>query len=87
MSRLAQVLAARGGATGSPSEAVQEAENIEGRKVLTASAPVAPLGWRVFGTSRKPSSSTSTPVLNGFKPLCYAHPNHWGSGHAEEWAR
>ena len=48
MSRLAQVLAARGGATGSPSEAVQEAENIEGRKVLTASAPVAPLGWRVF---------------------------------------
>jgi signal transduction histidine kinase/CheY-like chemotaxis protein len=48
MSRLAQVRAARGGASGSPSEAVQESENIEGRKVLTASAPVAPLGWRVF---------------------------------------
>ena len=48
MSRLAQVRAARGGASGSPSEAVQESENIEGRKVLTASAPVAPLGWLVF---------------------------------------
>ena len=34
MSRLAQVRAARGGASGSPSEAVQESENIEGRKVL-----------------------------------------------------
>jgi methyl-accepting chemotaxis protein len=48
MSRLAQVRAARGGASGSPSETVQEAENIEGRKVLTAYAPVAPLGWLVF---------------------------------------
>jgi signal transduction histidine kinase/CheY-like chemotaxis protein len=27
---------------------VQEAENIEGRKVLTAYAPVAPLGWLMF---------------------------------------
>ena len=27
---------------------MQEAENIEGRKVLTAYAPVAPLGWLVF---------------------------------------
>src|SRR5262249_44641329 len=44
MSKLAQVRAARGGAT----EPVQEAEDIEGRKVLTASAPVAPLGWLVF---------------------------------------
>jgi two-component system NtrC family sensor kinase len=48
MSRLAQVRAARGGPGGSPSETVQESENIEGRKVLTAYAPVAPLGWRVF---------------------------------------
>ncbi len=48
MSRVAQVRAARGGASGSPSEAVQESENIEGRKVLTAYAPVAPLGWLVF---------------------------------------
>jgi signal transduction histidine kinase/CheY-like chemotaxis protein len=48
MSRLAQVRAARGGASGSTSETVQEADNIEGRKVLTAYAPVAPLGWLVF---------------------------------------
>jgi hypothetical protein len=27
---------------------VQEGEDIEGRKVLTAYAPVAPLGWLVF---------------------------------------
>ena len=48
MSRLAQVRAARSGASSNPSEAVQESENIEGRKVLTAYAPVAPLGWLVF---------------------------------------
>ena len=48
MSKLAQVRAARSGSSGSPSETVQESENIEGRKVLTASAPVAPLGWLVF---------------------------------------
>jgi signal transduction histidine kinase/CheY-like chemotaxis protein/HAMP domain-containing protein len=44
MSKLAQVRAARGGTT----EPVQEGEDIEGRKVLTAYAPVAPLGWLVF---------------------------------------
>ena len=48
MSRLAQVRAARSGAGDSPPETVQEADNIEGRKVLTAYAPVVPLGWLVF---------------------------------------
>jgi signal transduction histidine kinase/CheY-like chemotaxis protein len=53
MSKLAQVRAARASASGAgtgdkPSETVQEAENIEGRKVLTAYAPVAPLGWLMF---------------------------------------
>ena len=50
MSRLAQVSAARAatGATGGASERVQESEDISGRKVLTAYAPVAPLGWLVF---------------------------------------
>src|SRR5262249_1707502 len=55
MSKPAQVRAARAGvASGgadtsdNPAEAVQEAENIEGRKVLTAYARVAPLGWRMF---------------------------------------
>jgi signal transduction histidine kinase/CheY-like chemotaxis protein len=44
MSRLAQVQAARAGTT----DLVQEGEDVEGRKVLTAYAPVAPLGWLVF---------------------------------------
>jgi signal transduction histidine kinase/CheY-like chemotaxis protein len=50
MSRLAQVNAARGtsGGEGGASERVQESEDIAGRKVLTAFAPVAPLGWLVF---------------------------------------
>jgi signal transduction histidine kinase/CheY-like chemotaxis protein/HAMP domain-containing protein len=48
MSRLAQVRAARGVAPDNPSDPVQEGEDIEGHKVLTASAPVAPLGWQVF---------------------------------------
>jgi signal transduction histidine kinase/CheY-like chemotaxis protein len=44
MSRLAQVRAARSG----DSAPVQEAQDIEAHKVLTASAPVTPLGWLVF---------------------------------------
>ncbi len=50
MSRLAQVSAARAAtsATGGASERVQESDDISGRKVLTAYAPVAPLGWLVF---------------------------------------
>src|SRR6476659_983727 len=49
MSRLAQVNAARAGAAGGvASDRVQEREDISGRKVLTAYAPVAPLGWLVF---------------------------------------
>src|ERR1700730_15912681 len=53
MSKLAQVRAARASASGAGTgdngpETVQEAEDIEGRKVLTAYAPVAPLGWLMF---------------------------------------
>jgi signal transduction histidine kinase/CheY-like chemotaxis protein len=54
MSKLAQVRAARAGASGGagagggPAETVQESQNIEGRDVLTAYAPVSPLGWLVF---------------------------------------
>jgi signal transduction histidine kinase/CheY-like chemotaxis protein len=44
MSKLAQVQGARGGA----SELMQEGDDIEGHKVLTAYAPVTPLGWLVF---------------------------------------
>ena len=64
MSRLAQVRAARAGTGGSPSEeTVQEAENIEGRKVLTASAPVAPLGWLVF--VELPAEEAYAPLYDG----------------------
>jgi two-component system NtrC family sensor kinase len=48
MSRLAQVSAARAATGGEAPERVQESEDIAGRKVLTAYAPVAPLGWLVF---------------------------------------
>jgi len=48
MSRLAQVSAAQTATGGGTSERVQESEDIGGRKVLTAYAPVAPLGWLVF---------------------------------------
>jgi hypothetical protein len=48
LSHLPQVQAARARATGKPADQVQEAEDIRGRRVLTAYAPVTPLGWLVF---------------------------------------
>ncbi len=50
MSRLAQIRAARtrAGEGDDQSEPLQVAENIQGRQVLTAFAPIAPLGWRMF---------------------------------------
>ena len=44
MSKLAQVRAARAGIADPTSEAI----NIQGQQVLTASAPIAPLGWTMF---------------------------------------
>ncbi len=60
MSRLAQVRAARSSTAGNPSEPVQEGEDIEGREVLTAFAPVTPLGWLVF---------VELPVGEAYAPL------------------
>src|SRR5215468_1786993 len=57
MSRLAQV---RGARAGSATEAVQEADDIAGHKVLTAYAPVNPLGWFVF---------VETPIEEAYAPL------------------
>jgi signal transduction histidine kinase len=48
MSKLLQVQAAQAGKAGSDSEALEGTENIQGQKVLTASAPIAPLGWTMF---------------------------------------
>jgi signal transduction histidine kinase len=45
MSKLAQVQAARGG---TEADALQGALNIQGQEVLTASAPITPLGWTMF---------------------------------------
>jgi signal transduction histidine kinase len=46
LSKLVQVQAAQAGSTGA--EVLREAQNIQGQEVLTASAPIAPLGWTMF---------------------------------------
>ena len=48
MSKLAQVQATQAGHTGADLESLQGAKNIQGQEVLTASAPIAPLGWTMF---------------------------------------
>src|SRR5579859_6303453 len=48
MSKLVQVQAVQAGQSGADSELLQGAKNIQGRDVLTASAPIAPLGWTMF---------------------------------------
>jgi GAF domain-containing protein/HAMP domain-containing protein len=60
MSQLAQVKSARAAGAGNAAEPVQEAADIDGHKVLTASALVAPLGWHVF---------VETPIEEAYAPL------------------
>ena len=60
MTRLAQIQAAQRGASGSSAEEIQTATDIQGRQVLTAFAPVAPLGWTVF---------VELPVEEAYQPL------------------
>ena len=48
MSKLVQVQAAQAGSTGADLESLQGTKNIQGQEVLTASAPIAPLGWTMF---------------------------------------
>jgi signal transduction histidine kinase/DNA-binding response OmpR family regulator len=67
MSKLAQVRAARAGSGGTPAETVQESKNIEGRDVLTAYAPVAPLGWLMF--VELPSDEAYAPLYAALKRL------------------
>src|SRR5947208_5879725 len=74
MSKLAQVRAARAGTCGAattdnPSQTVQEAENIEGRKVLTAYAPVAPLGWLMF--VELPAEEAYAPLYAALQRLAF----------------
>jgi signal transduction histidine kinase/HAMP domain-containing protein len=60
MSKLAQVRTARAAVAANSGEQVQEAEDITGHRVLTAYAPVAPLGWLVF---------VETPIEEAYAPL------------------
>jgi signal transduction histidine kinase len=60
LSRLAQVQAARAHLAGTPTDQVQEADDIQTRRVLTAYAPVAPLGWIMF---------VELPVEEAYAPL------------------
>src|SRR6516225_1531003 len=75
MSKLAQVRAARAGTSAgadtsdNPSETVQEAENIEGREVLTAYARVAPLGWLMF--VELPAGEAYAPLYAALKRLAF----------------
>ena len=69
MSKLAQVRAARAGTAGNPAETVQEAENIEGREVLTAHAPVAPLGWLMF--VELPAGEAYAPLYAALQRLAF----------------
>src|SRR6202166_3304373 len=48
MSKLLQVQAAQAGGPNVGPDALQGARNIQGQEVLTASAPIAPLGWTMF---------------------------------------
>src|SRR5437879_7231076 len=48
MSKLLQVQAAQAGTANSGPDALQGTKNIQGQEVLTASAPIAPLGWTMF---------------------------------------
>jgi signal transduction histidine kinase len=60
MTRLAQVQAARRQETGVAAADIENATDIQGRRVLTAFAPVAPLGWTVF---------VELPVDEAYQPL------------------
>src|SRR5260370_5378498 len=75
MSKLAQVRAGRAAASGdagtgdNPAQTVQEAENIEGHKVLTAYARVAPLGWLMF--VELPAEEAYAPLYAALKRLAF----------------
>jgi two-component system, NtrC family, sensor kinase len=48
MSQLTQVQAAQTRGSAASADALQGTRNIQGQEVLTASAPIAPLGWTMF---------------------------------------
>ena len=60
MTQLAQVKAARAAGSGTAAEPMQVARDVRGREVLTAYAPIAPLGWLMF---------VELPVEEAYAPL------------------
>jgi hypothetical protein len=60
MTSLAQVKAARSAGNDPSVEPVQEAQDIRGRSVLSAYAPVAPIGWLVF--VERPTAEVHAPL-------------------------
>jgi len=60
LSRLAQVQAARAAGAAHENEQLQVSDDIQGRRVLTAYAHVAPLGWLMF---------VELPVAEAYAPL------------------
>jgi HAMP domain-containing protein len=60
MSKLVQVQAALAGQSGTDSDLLEGTTNLQGQKVLTASAPIAPLGWTMF---------VELPVEEAYVPL------------------
>jgi signal transduction histidine kinase len=60
MSKLVQVQAALSGQSGTDSDLLEGTTNLQGQKVLTASAPIAPLGWTMF---------VELPVEEAYVPL------------------
>src|ERR1700688_3119473 len=65
MTRLSQVKAARAPGTSVATEQVQEATDVRGRQVLTAYAPVLPLGWLVF--VELPADEAYAPLYDSIK--------------------
>src|SRR5947207_919880 len=60
MSKLPQVQAAQAEQAGGTADELQGARNIQGQEVLTASAPIFPLGWTMF---------VELPVEEAYAPL------------------
>jgi signal transduction histidine kinase len=60
MTRLAQVRAAQRQEAGVATDEIETATDIQGRRVLTAFAPVSPLGWTVF---------VELPIDEAYRPL------------------
>ena len=65
MTKLSQVKAARAAVCSGATEQVQEATDIRGRQVLTAYAPVSPLGWLVF--VELPADEAYAPLYDSIK--------------------